>query len=74
MMAGLITSIDSSDFYMNFLLAELLAYLSSHLKEGLLMIIKVSRKTMSCVKQQIRNAIISLGDHLPFRLSLLMIW
>lgn len=73
-MAGLIFVVNPPSFWVQFVLSEIVGYLSTQPKEGLLMVIKVLREAKSYVKQQSRNVIVSQGFHLPFRFNLLMIW
>ncbi|RRC96936.1 hypothetical protein EHS89_19555 [Amphritea balenae] len=72
-MAGFFV-INPLDFWAQFVVSEIIGYLSSQPKEGLLMVIKVFREVKSYVKHLVESVIISWEVHLPYRLSLLMIW
>jgi hypothetical protein len=73
MMAGFFV-INPLDFWVQFLISEIIGHLSNQNKEEVLMVVKVLRETKSFAIKLIRNVIISWEIHLPFRLSLLMIW
>jgi hypothetical protein len=73
MMAGFFV-INPLDFWVQFLISEIIGHLSNQNKEEVLMVIKVLRETKSFAIKLIRNVIISWEIHLPYRLSLLMIW
>ena len=72
-MAGFFV-INPLDFWVQFVISEIIGYLSSQPKEGLLMVIKVFREVKSLVKHLVESVIISWEVHLPYRPSLLMIW
>jgi hypothetical protein len=73
MMAGFFV-INPLDFWVQFLISEIIGHLSNQNKEEVLMVVKVLRETKSFAIKLIRNVIISWEIHLPYRLSLLMIW
>lgn len=74
-MTGLIfVSFDPSSFWVIFLLSEIVGYLSTQPKEGLLMVIKVLREAKSFVNKQFKRVVTSWELHLPYRFNLLMIW
>ena len=55
------------DFWAQFLISEIIGYLSTQQKEGMLMVIKVFREVKSFVIQLVGNFIISWDTHLPYR-------
>lgn len=61
------------NFWLNFLIAELISFLSDQLKEGMLMIIKVLREAKSYV-YKLGYVIQYQGFHHPYRFNLLKIW
>ena len=73
MMAGFFV-LNPLSFWAQFLISEVVGFLSTQPKEGLLMVIKVLREAKSFVKQLYRNVIISRGFYLPFGFNPLMIW
>lgn len=73
MMAGFFV-INPLNFWVQFLISEIIGHLSTKVKEGLLMVIKVFREVKSFAVNLVRNVIISWENHLPYRRSLLMIW
>jgi len=73
MMAGFFV-FNPLNFWAQFLISEIVGHLSTHDKEGLLMVIKVFREVKSYAINLVRNAIISWENHLPYRHSLLKIW
>jgi len=72
MSAGFINVIiDSSNFLMEFIIAESIAQFISINKEGLIMFKNNVYKTYTNVERYIRHSTVSLGAHLSYRLSLL---
>ena len=63
-----------TSFEVQFILAEIISYLSIQKKEGMLMLIKIFREDVTHAKQLLRNVIISWRDYLSYRFNLLMIW
>lgn len=75
MMAGFIFIVfNPTSFEVQFILSEIISYLSLHIKEGMIMCIKILRENVSYIKQLVKNAIISWQCHLSYRFNLLMIW
>jgi len=73
-MTGLIfVTFEPTSFWLIFLLSELIGYLSTKPKEGILMIIKVFREAKSCV-YKLKDVVSSQGAHHPYRFNLLTIW
>jgi hypothetical protein len=64
MMAGFFV-INPLDFWVQFLISEIIGHLSNQNKEEVLMVIKVLRETKSFAIKLIRNVIISWEIHLP---------
>ncbi|TMO82965.1 hypothetical protein CWC15_17250 [Pseudoalteromonas spongiae] len=74
MMTGLIfVMYEPTNSWLNFLLSELIGYLSTQPKEGMLMIVKVLREAKSCV-YKLKDVIASQGFRHPYRFNLLTIW
>ena len=73
-MTGLIfVTWEPTNFLVQFLLSELIGYLSTQPKEGMLMVIKVLRETKSFAIK-LKDVITFWEFHLPYRSNLLMIW
>tara|TARA_B100000408_G_C10309619_1_gene228222 strand:- start:1530 stop:1757 length:228 start_codon:yes stop_codon:yes gene_type:complete len=74
MMTGLIFVVfNPSNFWVVFILSEIVGYLSTQPKEGLLMIIKAFGEVKSFAKQAYQRVITAWELHLPYRFNLLMI-
>ncbi len=74
-MAGIVfVVLDPSNFWTQFACSEVINFLSSILKEGLRMVIKVQREAKSSVKHFSTAIKQSWEVCLPFRQSLLMSW
>jgi len=74
MMAGLFV-INPLNFWVQFLISEIICHLSNRKKEVMIMVIKTLREAKSFSIKLIRNVIIFFEEPpLPYRLSLLMIW
>ncbi len=61
-------------FEVQFILAEIIGYLSIQSNWDMLILIKISREAMSYAKQLMRNVITSWKYYLSYRLNLPMIW
>jgi hypothetical protein len=61
------------NFWVAFIISEIVGYLSTQPKEGLLMIIKAFGEVKSFVKQACQRVITAWELHLPYRFNLLTI-
>ena len=73
MMAGCVYAVfGPTSFWLGFITSEVIAWLSSFRKEGLLMLKKAQSEIMAYAIRTYRRAIVSWGACLPSRQSLLM--
>lgn len=72
-MAGFVhVVIGPTSFWLGFVIAEIIAGLSTTRKEGLLIIKKAACEVMAYAKRNIKHVIVSWGRHLPSGHSPLM--
>ena len=71
-MTGLVfLTINPSDFWVMFILAEIIGFLSTVTLEDMLMVIEVLREAKSFVVAQAQDVLSFLECHLPYRVTLL---